>query len=474
MAATHPYRRILVWFRRALRVDDNMALWHALHDGEEIVPVLCLSEHPAYQDLTERRKLLRTQIWNLDAGLRKRGTSLHVRLGSPERALLTAAAVYRADAVYAVALHDTPGLERDAGIKRALGAMGVAFVLWPDRVLSEANQILTKTDTPYKVYTPFRRAWLASADDKPRPVGLSRSITPVPSAEGTRTVHSLGWVDGVREFDVLKQLRSFLKHNVGRYHKQRDLPGVEGTSRLSPHLSIGSISIRRVYWESRAAAEHASPDARRGITTFVNELIWREFYYQILVHFPYVLQTAFREDFRSLRWSENMRYFDRWKEGNTGYPIVDAAMRQLSTEGWMHNRARMIVASFLTKDLHLSWQWGERHFLKLLTDADLASNNGGWQWTAGTGTDASPWFRIFNPVLQAKKFDPDGVYVRRYVPELRAVPVPSIHQPWKMNRQEQEAAGCIIGRSYPVPLVEHGQARAKTLNLYKSKQKGML
>jgi deoxyribodipyrimidine photo-lyase len=246
----------------------------------------------------------------------------------------------------------------------------------------------------------------------------------------------------------------------------RDFPGIDGTSRLSPFLALGAISIRRVYWAARERGLNAGRNEREQIDTFISELIWREFYYQILANFPYVVDGAYREEFRDIPWSANEDHFRRWREGTTGYPIVDAAMRQLAAEGWMHNRTRMITASFLTKDLHLNWQWGEQVFAGQLIDADLASNNGGWQWTAGTGTDASPWFRIFNPVTQSRKFDPEGVYIRKYLPELRRVPAAAVHEPWTMTRSQQEAAGCIIGRDYPEPVVDHQRERQVTLAMY--------
>ncbi len=237
----------------------------------------------------------------------------------------------------------------------------------------------------------------------PRPVSLPRQIRNAAIADGSQPLGALSWAGmgpGDEAVDAQHLLRAFLKNSAAHYTVRRDMPGDEGTSRLSPHLSVGTISIRRVYWAAREAAEHAAPSARAGYSTFITELIWREFYYQILVHFPHVLETAFREEFRKLRWSENARHFTQWSEGMTGYPIVDAAMRQLLQEGWMHNRARMIVASFLTKDLHISWQRGEQHFFRHLADADLASNNGGWQ---GRGAGTMQYrFRIFNPVLQAK------------------------------------------------------------------------
>jgi deoxyribodipyrimidine photo-lyase len=248
----------------------------------------------------------------------------------------------------------------------------------------------------------------------------------------------------------------------------RDLPGIDGTSRLSAHLANGTISIRTVYHAVKERADRAPEKEHESIAIFINELIWREFYYQILANFPFAVDGAFREEFRSLRWSENREHFRAWAEGRTGYPIVDAAMRQLRSEGWMHNRARMIVASFLTKDLHIDWRRGEQHFFDHLIDADIASNNGGWQWTAGTGTDASPWFRIFNPVLQGEKFDPDGAYVRRYVPELSRLPANAIQKPWVLSPTEQKAAGCILGAEYPERIVRHEEERLVTLELYKN------
>jgi len=235
---------------------------------------------------------------------------------------------------------------------------------------------------------------------------------------------------------------------------------------LSPHIANGSLSIRTVYWAVREAMPGADRRGREAAEVFTSELIWREFYYSILAHFPHVTAGPFREEFADVRWARSESRLRAWKEGLTGYPIVDAAMRQLNREGWMHNRARMIVASFLTKDLHINWQQGERYFQETLADADIASNNGGWQWSAGTGTDASPWFRIFNPVLQGEKFDPDGAYVRHYVGELAHVPARAVHKPWILSPEEQASCGCVLGTHYPRPIVDHAEARVVTMHLY--------
>ncbi len=469
MTGSPSYGRVIVWFRRALRADDNPALWHAMHDAASVVPLLCLSEDPSYGQVTPRREFIRTAIIGLDASLRNAGSHLHCRMGSPETELPAAAQAYGAEAVYAVGLHDPGSLERDARIERALRTVGVPFVRFPDRVLRGAGDVMTGSGTPFRVYTPYKNAWLAGADEVAPAVSAPRRIAPVPPAAGSTDLLSPGWpgMHGAAKKDGLARLRAFMTAGAGQYDARRDLPGVDGTSRLSPYLAVGAVSIRRVFHAAREARAGASSGARKGFDTFINELVWREFYYQILTHYPHVMRAPFRPEFAGIPWSADEKSFRRWKDGTTGYPIVDAAMRQLRAEGWMHNRARMIVASFLTKDLHINWQWGEQYFFTTLTDADHASNNGGWQWTAGTGTDASPWFRIFNPLLQGKKFDPKGAYVRRYVPELAGFSDAVIHDPWTANRQEQEAAGCVIGRGYPAPMVDHAEARVRTMAIYR-------
>jgi len=464
--------------RRALRVDDNTPLWQALQDAEEVIPLLVLRDSADYRMDTPRRRFLRRAIADLDRRLRDRGTQLHIRVGRPEDRIPASAAAYGADAVYAARVYDAPALERDVRLVHGLERLGVTLMTVKDRVLREGTEILNTGGSPYKVFTPYKRVWLAAGDDVPRVLPMPRKIGPVPLAKGSIPLSAMpGFGDvapGGGESAALDRLQMFMRSGIHHYEDRRDLPGVDGTSLLSPHLSVGTISPRTVYWAARKAGERLESDGRlqsaekAGISTYVSELIWREFYYQILSNFPFVQHGSFKEDMRKIRWRKSESRFARWASGMTGYPIVDAAMRQLNSEGWMHNRARMIVASFLTKDLHLSWQEGERYFFERLIDADVASNNGGWQWSAGTGTDASPWFRIFNPVSQGKKFDPEGAYVRRYVPELSSVPAAWIHEPWHMSRQDQEACGCRIGRDYPALMVDHGEQRLLTMELYKT------
>ncbi len=272
------------------------------------------------------------------------------------------------------------------------------------------------------------------------------------------------------EAEGLRRLAAFADGSdaaIGRYDAARNRMDLEGTSQLSPYLRFGMVSARRAAVAARRAMDTpADPGARKGAETWYSELIWREFYMAILYHFPHVLEQAFREQYRAIPWRNDEAEFAAWCAGRTGFPVVDAAMRQLAATGWMHNRARMIVASFLVKDLLIDWRWGERFFMQHLVDGDPAANNGGWQWTAGVGTDAAPYFRIFNPALQGARFDPDGAYVRRWVPELTPVPAKYIHEPEGMSPALQAELGVVIGRDYPAPIVDHALARERTLAAY--------
>jgi deoxyribodipyrimidine photo-lyase len=270
------------------------------------------------------------------------------------------------------------------------------------------------------------------------------------------------------EAEAQRRLEKFTTSFIYRYMEDRNRMDLDGTSGLSPYLRFGMLSARQAAWAVREAESLAvGINARNGAETWLNELIWREFYAAILYHFPYVRETAFRPTLRNIPWRDDQDGFRAWAEGRSGYPVVDAAMRQLNSTGWMHNRARMITASFLVKDLLIDWRHGERYFMQHLLDGDPAANNGGWQWTAGTGTDAAPYFRVFNPVLQGKKFDPTGTYVRRWVPELSAVPDTYIHTPWEIPTSLQAKLGCVIGKTYPAPIIDHAMARQRVLAAYR-------
>lgn len=462
---------IIHWFRRDLRVADNTALAAAARDGGCVIPVFVLDDH--YGDDPNvgpaRFRFLRESLEELESALAARGGSLLVRPGPPEHALPDLLAETGASAVYANAEIGPHPETRDDRTASAIEAAGAALRLFPDALLVEPDAILSGAGEPYTVYSPFARAWEATEKRKPLPAPeelLTPALPGVPIARvrAWRNIAPDPLARRGGEREARRLLERFSSDAVEQYGAQRDRPDRDGTSRLSPHLHFGTISPRTI----ASSVEDASrrPRARAGARKLLRELAWRDFYHHVLHHFPRVARESFRPEFDSLDWRLDAEKIAAWREGRTGYPFVDAGMRQLRTTHWMHNRARMTVASFLTKDLHAHWHEGERWFEHELADADLASNNGGWQWAAGTGTDAAPFFRIFNPVLQSKKFDPDGAYIRRFVPELARVPGPKIHEPWTLTAAEQAQAGCRIGRDYPPPVVDHARERAVALAMF--------
>jgi deoxyribodipyrimidine photo-lyase len=454
--------------RRALRVQDNMPLWAGLQESGQVVPAVFLSRDPSYDEDTPRRRFVRAALRDLQQNLERLGSGLVVRYGSVVEELPRLAAEVGARAVLAAAVFDRSTLERDEKIRRALAGRGIDFITLPDTLLRQPGEVLTGSGQPYKVFTPFRRTWLAGADMIPGGLPKVRKLPPLPSGILSEPLPSEMDPGEGGETAALQRWKLFIGGAITEYAQRRDLPGIDGTSRVSSFLSHGAISVRRLYHDAMKTRRDAGKSGRASIDCFLTELVWREFYYHIAAAFPFVVDRAFREELAGIRWSTDRSAFETWAAGRTGYPIVDAALRQLDRHGWVHNRARMIAASFLTKDLQIDWRWGERLFLRKLVDADIASNNGGWQWTAGTGTDASPWFRIFNPVTQGKRFDPSGSYVRSYVPELASVPDRFIHAPWTMSAELQRTVGVVIGREYPAPMVDHAAARLKTLALYRA------
>ena len=468
---------IVHWFRRDLRIADNTALSAAARDGDGALGVFVLDDH--YGDDqgigSPRFRFLRESLEELERNLAGAGGRLVVRRGPAAEALPRLLSETGADAVYANAEVGPWPEERDGKVSAALESAGARFRLFPDALLVEPDALFSGSGEPYTTYSPFARAW--DAVEK-RPPGAAPSRFAAPAIGSVPLGRVRAWKDLPGEdgaprggaAEAARLLADFTSRSLAEYARQRDFPALDATSRLSPHLHFGTISPRTVLAaveEARRAAPHVP-----GASKFVRELAWREFFHHVLFHFARVARESFQRPMDALPWGHDPASLAAWREGRTGYPFVDAGMRQLAATHWMHNRARMTTASFLTKDLHAHWREGERWFELQLADADLASNNGGWQWVAGTGADAAPFFRIFNPVLQSKKFDADGAYIRRWVPELARVPAGRIHEPWTMTADEQKAAGCRIGTDYPAPIVDHAKERAAALAGYERLRKG--
>ena len=461
--------RVIHWFRRDLRVSDNTALSEAARRAEEVVPVFILED--AFRTGPDvGAALLAFLLQSLEAlrkNLAELGYKLIVRRGRSEEVLPALCRELGAQAVFANKRYEPHSQARDARVFNALNAAGFGFELFKDAVVWEEQEILTQAGKPFTVYTPYSRAWKARAVPSPK-ARLRKcsvfSMQSVPSHPLPNDAGELGHamkqsLTPAGERVALDRLRRFMAGPVYEYAANRNLPAVDGTSQLSPHLRSGTIGIRTILAALGKARAKATAVQQASCDVFLNELIWREFYLQVLHNFPHVTKGAFRPEYDALRWSDNREHFQAWCEGRTGYPIVDAGMRCLNATGNMHNRLRMIVAMFLTKDLLINWQWGERYFMKQLVDGDLAANNGGWQWSAGTGTDAAPYFRIFNPVSQGEKFDPQGKFVRRWVPELATLSDDYIHQPWE--------GPLALGRSkYPQRIVLHAEQRQKCLAMF--------
>ncbi|GAB4466453.1 MAG: deoxyribodipyrimidine photo-lyase [Armatimonadaceae bacterium] len=477
-----PHRTAIYWFRRTIRLDDNQSLCAAIADSEHIAPVFILD--PAILSRPDtgaaRTRFLFESLSALHDALKARGGRLILRHGSPLAELERLVSETGATALYFAADYEPYSRERDTAVTEKMQARDVSVHTFHDHLLSPPGEILTKSEgKPYTVYTPYMRVWFTqafgnplsapervsvSADPHSEPLPLSPADFGVGSADDQEPVVRGG------EENARKQMENFLRRADGgirEYDESRDFPGIEGTSRLSAYLRMGVLSPRRLYHEVMQRRADVREANLKSYETFLRELAWRDFYYQVLWHFPHVAQGAFKQEFDALNWENNEEYFTAWCEGRTGYPFVDAAMRQMNRQAWMHNRARMVVASFLTKDLLIDWRWGERYFMEKLVDGDMAPNNGGWQWAAGTGTDAQPFFRIFNPVSQGEKFDPEGAYVKQWIPELAKVSPKFVHQPWKMSPAQQEAVGCVIGRDYPAPIVDHSVQRERALALYR-------
>ena len=457
------------WIRRDLRLGDNPALQAALQGADQLIPLFILDPRLLKPPAQPRKAFLFAGLRRLDADLRRLGSRLVVRSGEPLEVLRQVVAASGAGRVFAVEDYSPYALQRDECIAQAL-----PLLLSPGVTIRHPASVVKVDGSPYTVYTPFSKAWKALSLPL---VSATPGVLPPPASlppSGDLSSEALPeseppWFFLPGEAEALRRLERFCSGPIYAYAGDRNRLDLDGTSALSPYLRFGMLSPRQALaagLSARSAIDDAG--AQKSADTWINELIWHEFYTAILYHFPEVLKTAFNPSLRSIPWREAPDDLDAWQSGLTGYPVVDAGMRQLAATGWMHNRARMLAASLLVKDLLLNWQQGERWFMRMLVDGDPASNNGGWQWTAGVGTDAAPYFRIFNPVLQGLNFDPKGAYVRRWLPELANVPDEWVHRPWEMPLDVQHRNGFRPGKDYPLPIVDHAFARGRALQAYQA------
>ena len=455
------------WFRRDLRLSDNTALNAASKAAGCVVPVYVLSTWKEAHQWTGpgRQRFLCEALASLDGALSAAGGRLVVRAGDAVEELTALARETGATAIFANRDPDPFGRAVEERLEKRARDLGVALHLCKDVALHERDEVMTGSGSPFRVFTPYSRAWAKLEKASPRPslakVHLPPGLhsLPLPDLSHWGLQPDATALPAASEAAAAQRLERFVESAVVEYAARRDLPGVAGTSRISQDLRFGLISIRHVYARAAALLEELGAERGRGVQTYINELCWREFYFQVLWHAPLVLEQEYGEAYRRLPWKHDPAAYERWCHGQTGFPIVDAGMRELLATGFMHNRVRMITAMFLTKDLHQDWRAGERWFMQRLLDGEIASNNGGWQWSAGTGTDAAPYFRIQNPWTQSERFDPAALYIKRWVPELRDVPAPRLHQP--------PAPGLRLHPQYPLPMLEHGTERLASLQIYK-------
>ena len=476
-----------MWFRRDLRAQDNAALHHALKSCRQVFCIFVFDRDIlSHLPKADRRvEFIRESLVDLDEQLRQlaqknsiANAGLMVQHGVASDAVPALASQLGVDAVFTNHDYEPLAMARDAKIQALLDARGLAFHTFKDHVIFERSEVLTLAARPYSVFTPYKNAWLKKVDAfylKPYPVAeYADALATIPAAQSGKVppLEALGFTP--TNLKTLKiptgttggtQLFDDFLSRMNDYGETRNFPAVKGPSYLGVHLRFGTVSIRKL---AATALEHQQRGSE-GAAVWLSELIWRDFYVQILSNFPHAATQAFKPEYDLIAWEQGPQadaLFTAWCEGRTGYPLVDAAMAQINQTGYMHNRLRMVVASFLVKDLGLDWRWGERYFAEKLNDFDLSANNGGWQWAASSGCDAQPYFRIFNPVSQSEKFDAEGKFIRRYLPALEQLPAKALHCPWLASPIELAAAGVTLGDTYPFPVVKHDEARAITLQRY--------
>lgn len=460
----------VMWFRRDLRTQDNKALYHAFQDlADEDALVLLFQVNPEqFLEDSPNHQAFFASVQHLKETLDERA-HLQIQYGEPidlfkqlKETLPDWNKIYFNE--------DTTGYgaERDEEAKKFFRENEIEYFKFQDHYLHGANEIKNQQGEYYKVFTPYYNQWKERAKETPvnvrfqKEVVYSKKLFPDDEKKFEALVSGLPKQTKIGEEAAKRQLKKFVKNSVANYEDARDIPSLDQTSHLSRYLRTGELSIRTV-WQTLQEEK-----ASQGRNTFQKELCWRDFYNMIYTNAPQQKKQPIQTQFRFIKWENDQEKFKQWQAGKTGFPIVDAAMRQLNETGWMHNRLRMITASFLTKDLLIDWRWGEKYFQQKLIDYDPASNIGGWQWAASTGTDAVPYFRVFNPTTQAQKFDPKGKFIKKYVTELENLPEKWIHQPEKMTKEEQEEYGVILDQDYPTPIVPHKERRKKAISMYES------
>ncbi len=474
-------RPVILWFRRNLRLADHPALDAAAATGAPIIPAYILDDETAapWRLGAASRWWLTGSLRALDAALRDRGSWLVLRQGEAVTTLVVLAQDVGAQAVYFTRGYEPHAPRQETALHDALEEEGIGCRRFGGRLLREPETVANRSGEPFKVFTPFYKACLAQ-EPAPSPLRAPQRLAALagwPQSEALEDwrlepAHP-DWAGQMRAFwtrgeeGAKERLRRFIDEALAEYGADRDRPDLNGTSRMSPHLAFGEISPRQIRHAIEAAAER-TPELERGADAYLRELYWREFSYHLLFHWPDLPERPFRPAFKNLPWRNSADDLRAWQEGRTGYPIVDAGMRQLRAIGWMHNRVRMIAASLLTKHLLIPWRCGEDWFWDTLVDADLANNSASWQWVAGSGADAAPYFRVFNPMLQGRTFDPEGSYARRWVPELAEMPAEHIHAPWEAPESVLRKAGVALGVNYPFPIVTHEQGRERALKAYEA------
>ena len=475
-------RPVIHWFRKDLRLSDNPALSAAAESGRPVVPLYILEDADSdpWAPGGASRWWLHHSLEALGESLEALGNRLILRRGRPREVLRELVTETGAVAVCCTRLAEPHAAKVDSDLKDILNGLGTGFRTFDGNLLFPPGSVTTKSGGPYKVFTPFYNACLGKFP-LPSPLPAPGQLPPPEKPVGgdlldewklppTKPDWSAGWLDmwTPGEAGALSRLDPFLEQPAAAYGTQRDRPDIEGTSRLSPHLHLGEISPL-VCW--RRALSDADPEAENGLKSFLRQIIWREFSHHLLYQWPTFPEEPFRPEFERFPWARDEDMLRRWQRGLTGYPIVDAGMRELWATGWMHNRARMVAASFLVKHLLIPWRDGAAWFWDTLVDADLANNSVSWQWVAGCGVDAAPFFRIFNPILQGRKFDPEGAYVRRWVPELSRLPDAYIHEPWKAPERVLKRAEISLGETYPRPVINHAFARERALEAFRKLRK---